>query len=181
MSCYTKGLPVWFQIPATSVPRAQDFYTTLFDFRFRTADPTTNVEEPIAHFTYPHPVLGEQLKVGGGIMKVCEGGKIVSNLHKPDAKSVAPLMYFYVDDMEWAMEKTKELGGAVLIGRTKQGEMGEYAVLQDTEGNSVSLIRYGGASLWLLVRPVVSQRDWRRLPLIDMRLRIRINNLVECD
>ena len=66
-------------------------------------------------------------------MKIRKGEKIVNNLHKTDAGAIAPLMYFFVDDIEKAMEKAKELQGAVLVGRSKEAETGEYAVLQDTE------------------------------------------------
>ena len=133
MSGYTKGMPVWFQIPAISISRAQGFYTTLFNFQFRAPQSAGDGEESISHFTYPHPILGEQLMIGGGVMKVKDGEKIVDNLHKPGTGSVGPLMYFFVDDIEEAMEKAKEMGGMVLLGRTAEGKHGEYAVLQDTE------------------------------------------------
>ena len=71
--------------------------------------------------------------IGGGITKVRDGEKIVDDLGKPSSGSVAPLMYFFVDDIEEAMEKAKEMGGKVLLGRTTEGKTGEYAVLQDTE------------------------------------------------
>ena len=71
--------------------------------------------------------------IGGGVTKVKDGEKIVDNLHKPGEGSVAPMMYFFVDDIEEAMDKAKEMGGMVLVGRTPEGDTGEYAVLQDTE------------------------------------------------
>ena len=71
--------------------------------------------------------------IGGGITKIRDGEKIVDNLYKPDTGSLAPLMYFFVDDIEEAMEKAKEMGGTVLVGRTPEGQTGEHAILQDTE------------------------------------------------
>ena len=78
--------------------------------------------------------------IGGGITKVKDDEKIVNDLHKPGTGIVAPFMYFFVDDIEEAMAKAKEMGGKVLVGRTPEGKTGEYAVLQDTEYVRASVV-----------------------------------------
>lgn len=53
-------------------------------------------------------------------------------------------VYFMVEDVTAAMSKVKELGGNVLVPLTPAGEMGEFAVVQDPQGGTFTVMRFNG-------------------------------------
>lgn len=134
---YTHGTPTWIHIPAYSVPRAKAFYTHLLHLQFRPSS-STEESECIAHFTWPNQTLTDMV-IGGGIMQVRPGEKIVDDCYRADTGHIAPTMYYFVEDLDIVLKEVEGWGGKVLTGKMPEGEQGVHAVVMDTEGNPVGV------------------------------------------
>ena len=101
---------VWFELPADDPGRAQDFYGRLFGWHFE------DLPGPVEYH-----IAGD---AGGAIM--------------PGDDEKGPVVYFGVADIDRAIERVRELGGAASVRQEVPG-LGSYAHCADTEGNRFSL------------------------------------------
>ncbi len=109
----------WFEIPATDLVRAADFYSTVF-----------GVE------------LGE-MESPAGLMKTFHNndmpvGALVSNEHNAPS-ATGPLVYFGTSDIDAVLERVAASGGQVVAPKMSIGAYGNIAQFTDTEGNRIAL------------------------------------------
>jgi len=112
----------WFEIPATDLGRAQKFYESIFDISMQFMDMG---ETQMSMFP-----TGEK-NVGGAITK--------SEFNQPS--SSGSLIYLNANpNLETVLEKVEASGGQVAMPKTPiSDEWGFFAIIIDTEGNSVGL------------------------------------------
>lgn len=118
----TKSYISIFEIPATDIKRAINFYEAILDI-------------DIEHMEMPGMEMGvlpyENQQVIGVIMKG-EG-------YEPSAKGVT----IYLDggdDLQVILEKVKQNGGSILVPKTTHAdESGFFALFIDSEGNKMGL------------------------------------------
>lgn len=112
----------WFEIPATDLGRAQKFYESIFDISMEFLDMG---ESQMSMFP-----AGERL-VGGAVVK--------SEYSAPS--STGSLIYLNANpNLQTVLDKVIGAGGQVAMPKTPiSDEWGFFAVIVDTEGNSVGL------------------------------------------
>src|SRR5688500_7918295 len=108
------GRLVHFEVPADDTERAKEFYSTLFDWRFR------EWQGPVEYH-----MLEEGFEPGGAIYPSQAGEK-------------GAIIYFDTEDMDASIERVKELGGSA-DDKQPIPAIGWYARCEDTEGNPFSL------------------------------------------
>jgi len=114
----------WFEIPATDLNRAQQFYETIFGTSLTALD-LPNIKMRM----FP---LENMMDVGGAI--VDSGG-----FHKPSATD-GPLIYLNANpDLQIVLDKVEAAGGKIMVPKTMiSPEYGFMAVIIDTEGNRIA-------------------------------------------
>jgi uncharacterized protein len=118
----------WFQIPATDMARAKRFYETICGFRLEKLD-TPNMEM----WAFPAERAGGE--VGGAV--ICGEGAV------PSATGTA--VFLNGDpDLQVVLDRVEGAGGKVLFPKTAIGmDAGYFAMITDTEGNTVGLHSQG--------------------------------------
>ena len=106
----------YFEIPAGDIARARKFYGELFGWTF--------TEQTMGKTPY------WTIKAGNGI----SGG-----LMERQGQDQPPLNYVLVADLDSSLDKAKSLGAEVLVGKTTLPAMGYFAIVLDTEKNSIGL------------------------------------------
>jgi uncharacterized protein len=115
----------WFEIPVTDMPRAQQFYQTIFAIEmYPMAMPDMKDMQMLVF-----PSQGE--KVGGALVK--------SSMHKPSMEGT--IVYLNGNpDLQAVLDRIEEAGGQILVPKTQiSPEIGYMAFFRDTEGNAVAL------------------------------------------
>ena len=110
----TPGTIPWTELATTNKEASKDFYTKLFGW-------TVEEMQMPNDMTYTMFKLGE--RPIAGCVELPEG--------EPGAHPMW-LSYVNVEDLDASIEKTKELGGAVLKGRVDL-PMGSFAVIADPQ------------------------------------------------
>lgn len=113
----------WFEIPATDLDRAVEFYSTVLGIELQKAE---FMAEPQAFIMY------DQTAVGGAI--VCS-----DRLTPSMAGTLVYLNLETVDNLEQALSKVEPSGGKLLMEKTSIGEFGFIGMMQDSEGNCIGL------------------------------------------
>jgi uncharacterized protein len=113
----------WFEIPASNLNRASDFYGKVIGHSL--VRETMGPHE-MAIFPYER-----EKGIGGCIMSV-------DYLKPTDSGNV---IYLWVkDDIDAALARAQQAGGRVALGKTAlPGDMGHFAHIIDSEGNRVGL------------------------------------------
>ena len=115
----------WFQIPVLDAARARAFYETVCGVELQDIMPGA----PMQMWGFPSdPAKGE---VGGAL--VCGEGAV---------PSATGTMVFLNggDDLQVMLDRVEGAGGRILAPKTKiDDETGYFAVIADTEGNTVGL------------------------------------------
>ncbi len=116
----------WFEIPASDLDRAQQFYEAIFDVKLDAID-MPNIK--MRMFPLDDPMNG----VGGAV--VDSGG-----FHKPSVTD-GPLIYLNGNpDVQKVMDKVEAAGGKIMVPKTEiSPEYGYMAVFIDSEGNRIGL------------------------------------------
>ncbi|MEI2739159.1 MAG: VOC family protein [Chitinophagaceae bacterium] len=116
----------WFEIPATDIDRAQQFYETVFQIKMQ---PMDFQQTKMRMFPIDDPMKG----IGGTIID--SGG-----FHKPSATD-GPLIYLNGNpDVKIFLDRVEAAGGKIMVPKTEiSPEYGYMAVFLDTEGNRVAL------------------------------------------
>ncbi|KIX03454.1 uncharacterized protein Z518_07006 [Rhinocladiella mackenziei CBS 650.93] len=125
------GTPCWINVLATDVPRAQAFYSTVFNWRFnRSASQDGRTLDPneIALFEVPG-----QPSPNGGITKV-SADEWASTHGKGGV-----VLYLYVEDINPWEEKIVAAGGKKMSDILPEGSMALMQHFEDTEGNYLGI------------------------------------------
>jgi uncharacterized protein len=105
-----------FEIPVDNSERAQKFYGELFGWSF---DNMTIGGTSYWSIKTPDGI-------GGGLMQRQMNGQ-------------QPVNYVLVTSVQESLDKAGKLGANVLVGRTPVPGMGWFAIVQDTENNTIGL------------------------------------------
>jgi predicted enzyme related to lactoylglutathione lyase len=113
----------WFEIPATNLARAQQFYETIYGIKLNPLD-LSNIKMRM----FP---LEDPMGIGGAV--VDSGG-----FHKPSGTD-GPLIYLNANpDVQLILDKVEAAGGKIVVPKTLiSPEYGSMAVIIDTEGNRI--------------------------------------------
>jgi predicted enzyme related to lactoylglutathione lyase len=113
----------WFEIPASDLSRAQQFYEAILGITLFPLD-LPNIKMRM----FPTEANG----IGGAI--VDSGG-----FHKPSATE-GPLIYLNANpDVQEVLDKVESAGGQILVPKTPiSDEFGFMCVILDTEGNRIA-------------------------------------------
>lgn len=120
----------WFEIPVSDFERGKKFYEAIFDYQMP-ENMMGNVR--MGFFLYDF----QNGKVGGAICK--------SEMHKPSQEGT----WIYLNcqpDLQVVLDKVENAGGKIIQQKTKiseQQELGNIAIIIDTEGNKVALHSMG--------------------------------------
>ncbi len=116
----------WFEIPATDLKRAQQFYEAIFSIEMIPMD-LDNIS--MRMFPIDDPMTG----IGGALVSS-------GDFHKVSA-SEGPLIYLNGNpDVQLVLDKVTGAGGSIVLPKTEiSAEYGFMAIILDTEGNRIGL------------------------------------------
>ena len=116
----------WFEIPASNLERAQQFYETIFDISLTPMD-LPNIKMRMFPLDDPMNEVGGALVDSGGF-------------HKPSLTE-GPLIYLNGNpDVQQVLDRVATAGGTIMVPKTEiSPEYGFMAVFIDTEGNRIGL------------------------------------------
>ncbi len=114
----------WFEIPVADFDRAKVFYSTIYDYDMPVMD-----MGPVKMGILLHH------RDNGGI-----GGAIVCGEMYVPSKQGARIYLNAGNDLSVVLNRVAVAGGKVILGKSFMGEtMGYIAVIEDSEGNYISL------------------------------------------
>jgi predicted enzyme related to lactoylglutathione lyase len=113
----------WFEIPATDLKRASEFYAQVID-------------KPLIHET-----MGETEMAVFPFERNAGIGGCVTHMEPLKPSTSGSVVYLYVGkDLDAALSRTWTAGGKVVLGKTAlPGDLGHFAHIIDSEGNRVGL------------------------------------------
>jgi uncharacterized protein len=116
----------WFEIPATHLERATNFYQTIFNIQLIPVD-MPNIKMRM------FPLTDLENGIGGTV--VDSGG-----FHKPSATD-GPLIYLNANpDVQLILDRVEAANGIIAVPKTAiSPEFGYMAIIIDTEGNRIGL------------------------------------------
>ena len=111
----------WFEIPASNIDRAIEFYAKIFD---------SSLDKTEVNEGYPMAMLPE--KFGGG------GAIVAGDIYTPSSDGV--LIYLNVgQNFDAIYERIEAAGGKIAMEKHDMGEYGYSAFFIDSEGNKIGL------------------------------------------
>jgi uncharacterized protein len=116
----------WFQIPATDAVRAKAFYETICGVTLE------KMEAGPAMEMWGFPTDWRKGEIGGAI--VCGEGAVPS--------ATGTMVFLNGDpDLQAILDRVEGAGGKILAPKTQIGmeDAGSFAIIADTEGNTVGL------------------------------------------
>jgi uncharacterized protein len=120
----------WFQIPATDMDRAKTFYETICAFSLEKMESGSDAMQ-----MYGFPADWKTGEVGGAV--VCGEGAV------PSATGTAVFLNAN-PDLQAVLDRVEGAGGRILMPKTAIGmDAGNFAMIADTEGNTVGLHSMG--------------------------------------
>ena len=116
----------WFEIPATDLERAQQFYESIFGISMIPMD-LPNIKMRM------FPLDDMMTQVGGALVDS-------DGFHKPSSTD-GPLIYLNANpDVQNVLDRVEAAGGKIMVPKTEiSPEYGFMAVFSDTEGNRIGL------------------------------------------
>ena len=111
----------WFEISATDLERAKEFYSKVFKLEFQF------IEMPDSKMY----MFGEPGKEGSA------GCIVESSANQPSSDGT--VIYFSCLDLAVEASRVEEAGGSIIVPKTDIGEFGYFAQIIDTEGNRIGL------------------------------------------
>jgi len=112
----------WFEIYVNEMPRAKTFYSQVFGFEF---EDMSKPDMEMWAFPMDHQIYG----AGGALVKM-------SGI-EPGGNGV--LIYFSCEDCAVQAEQSVQNGGKLVTEKQSIGEHGFFALVADTEGNTIGL------------------------------------------
>jgi uncharacterized protein len=113
---------VYFEIPATDLPRAMQFYQAVFGYTFEQVDIHGN---QMANLPFTDQATG----ITGALAK--------GEIYKPSVTGT--LIYLHSSNIDETLKKANAAGGTTLFPKTAVGGLGYSAEIKDSEGNRVGL------------------------------------------
>lgn len=113
----------WFEIPVSDFDRAKKFYGAIYNYEMPEMD-----MGPVKMGILLHD------RDKGGI-----GGAIVHGEAYVPSKTGAKVYLNAGNDLNIVLDRVEAAGGKVIVGKTAVGMMGHIAIIEDSEGNNVSL------------------------------------------
>ncbi len=115
----------WFELPATDLARAQEFYESILDIRM------IPLESPFIRMRL-FPIEDPMTGIGGALAQ--------GDFYKPSTET-GPVVYLNANpDVQRVLDKIEAAGGKIVVPKTLiSPEYGHMAVFIDTEGNRVAL------------------------------------------
>ncbi|HED33145.1 MAG TPA: VOC family protein [Gammaproteobacteria bacterium] len=111
----------WFEIPVNNYERAIDFYETVLDIQLK-----REKMEDVDFAIFP----ADETAIAGALIK--------ADFQKPDKQGC--LVYLNAEGMmDEAIQRAKQKGGDVYMGKTSIGENGYIPHISDSEGNKIAL------------------------------------------
>ena len=117
---------VHFEIPASDMAGAQEFYSKIFGWQF--------VKYNDWYSTVRTVEVDEN-------MMPKESGAINGGLQKRNYKAVSPTVVISVDDIDAKIMQIEKAGGKVVVPKEAIGDMGFYAQFFDPDGNRIGLFQ----------------------------------------
>lgn len=118
------GQVCWTELLTTNLEKSKDFYGDIFGWKFK--EVITN--------DVPYTIIQ------------ANGNEIAGMWHNPKNPTESSwLSYILVLNVKESLEKAKKLGATELVGVTKAGEMGQFAVILDPTGAKVA---FWEAAVW---------------------------------
>ena len=119
----------FFQIPADDIDRAKNFYQSLLGWMI---EPDTTLENK--SLQWQNIITGEA-KEGmmnkGGLFKRYIPGQIMN--------------FVIINDFDHVYDNVEKLGGTIVMPKNDIKTVGLVAVIQDTEGNVIGLLKPAGS------------------------------------
>jgi predicted enzyme related to lactoylglutathione lyase len=113
----------WFEIPATDISRAKNFYQTIFDISLE-----ENIMDDAKMAFFPW-------EMGSG---KATGALVQSPYHIPSMDG--SLVYLNANpSMDNVLSKVEAAGGKIVVPKTSIKDYGYIAFIRDTEGNKVGI------------------------------------------
>jgi predicted enzyme related to lactoylglutathione lyase len=119
------GEIVHFEIPTDDPERAQAFYRDAFGWQIQS----------MPEFEYAFLITSPVDDTG----RPTQPGTINGGMYRRTKDQPTPVVTVNVDDIDAALAKVAELGGATVGQKSAVGDMGWAAYFTDTEGNVMGL------------------------------------------
>jgi hypothetical protein len=116
----------WFQIPATDIARATKFYETICDFKLDPMDAGPGMQMAGFPADWRAGEIGGAIVSGEGAVPSATGTAVFLNANP---------------DLQVVLDRVEAAGGSILMPKTAIGmeDAGYFAMIADTEGNTVGL------------------------------------------
>lgn len=121
MASQQKNPVYWFEIPATDIVRAKEFYEYVLGYEL--------VFQEMKMMKMAQFPMDDGPGASGALVQAIG--------YTPHLSGT--LVYFSVDDIEATLARIQQKGGKLLIPKTSIGEYGYIAHFEDSEGNQVAL------------------------------------------
>ena len=122
---------VYFEIPADDVDRAKRFYHSLLGWKI---EPTKVPIPEMTSMQYQDIITGETKETPmGGTLNV--GGMYKRQMNEPIVN------YVMVDDIDEKIAMVEKLGGKIAVPKRELESVGQFVIIQDTEGNVIALFK----------------------------------------
>ena len=122
-----KNTVTWFEIYVSDMPRAKEFYTTIFQRELNDI-PMVNERHPEMEYAF-FPSDAEQSGAAGALVKMAAAQPGVGGT----------LVYFATEEINSELSRVANAGGKVLRPKLQVPGGGFIALIQDTEGNMIGL------------------------------------------
>ena len=117
----------WFEIYVDDMPRAKQFYETVFATELEQLEDPTESESPMEMLAFPSNM--EEYGAAGSLVKI-EGYP---------AGGQGTIIYFDCEDCSLEESRVVAAGGKIEQSKLSIGEFGFMSLIVDTEGNTIGL------------------------------------------
>jgi len=116
----------YFEVPADNVGRAKNFYHSLFGWKI---EPTKTAGADMKTMEYQDIITGKPqektLNMGG--------------MYKRQIPGTPFMPYVMVENVDKIIAKAEKLGGKIIMPKMEIASVGDTAIIQDTEGNTIGV------------------------------------------
>jgi predicted enzyme related to lactoylglutathione lyase len=122
---------VYFEIPADDVDRANRFYHSLLGWKIE----STKVPVPDTLMQYQDITTGDSNMVTPMDGTLSKGGMYKRKMNEPIVN------YVMVDNIDEKIAMVEKLGGRIAVPKRELESVGQFVIIQDTEGNVIALFK----------------------------------------